>query len=116
MRICVFLLLLAPAYFSSLAASEDVMTVEEAVQKRLLLVAARPDYSYEARSRKRSGSGLFELKFDYESGRLREVHVVRSIGDPLLDGPAIAALKIWQAKPRSIHTLLVPIRFVGRDR
>lgn len=92
------------------------MMVEEALQKHLLLVAVRPDYTYEARSRKRTGSGLFELKFDYESGRLREVHVVKSFGDRLLDGPTIATLKVWQAKPRSIHTLLVPVRFVLRER
>jgi TonB family protein len=116
MRACVFSLLLAAACFSSFAASPDVITVDEAIEKRLLLVAARPDYPYEARSRKRTGSGLFELKFDYESGHLREVHVVKSIGDRYLDFFTIRALKIWQAKPRSIHTLLVPVRFTGRDR
>jgi outer membrane biosynthesis protein TonB len=111
MCVSVFLLLLAAVGLSSFAATENVMMVEEAVQKHLLLVAAKPTYSYEARSRGRTGRGLFELKFDYETGRLREVHVVKSFGDRLLDGPTIGALKVWQAKPRSIHTLLVPVRF-----
>ena len=91
------------------------MTVGEAVQKDLLLSAPRPDYPYAARARGKTGEGMFELKFDYETGRLREVHVIKSIGDRMLDGPAIGALKLWKAKPRSIHTLRVPIRFT-RDR
>ena len=87
------------------------MTVDEAIQKHLLLVAAKPEYPYEARVRGRTGAGLFELKFDYESGHLLEVHVVKSTGDRYLDGHGIGALKAWQAKPRSIHNLCVPITF-----
>src|SRR5437867_2687791 len=111
MRACVSFLLVAAACFSSFAASPDVIMVDEAIEKQLLLVAARPDYPYEARSRKKTGSGLFELKFDYESGHLREVQIVKSIGDPYLDVRTIQALKVWQAKPRAIHNLLVPVTF-----
>jgi len=42
---------------------------------------------------------------------LREVHVVQGTGAPLLDGYTIGALKLWKAKPHSLHTLLVPIKF-----
>jgi outer membrane biosynthesis protein TonB len=92
------------------------MRLDEAIRKNLLLVAAFPEYPYNARSRLKSGTGLFELKFDYETGHLREVHVVQSTGYRWLDGPCIGALKVWQAKPRSIHTLLEPITFKLRER
>jgi TonB family protein len=113
-RICIYFLF-AAMHFSSFAASPEVMPVEEAVQKDLLLSAPRPNYPYAARVRGKTGEGMFELKFDYETGHLREVHVIKSIGDRMLDGPAIGALKLWKAKPRSIHTLHVPIRFT-QDR
>jgi len=108
MRVCLIILLCVVAHT---ALSQETMTVEEAVRRKLLLVAARPEYPYVARSRGRSGRGLFELKFEYESGHLREVHVVESTGNRWLDAHSIGALKVWQAKPRSIHNLLVPIRF-----
>lgn len=109
---CLFLLSLQ---LSSLGASDDVMPLTEAMQKRLLLVTARPSYPSEIEVdpgvRRRIYAGVFELKFDYESGHLREVHVVKSTGNRVLDAHAIGAMKVWQAKPRAIHNLLVPLRF-----
>ena len=106
-------LFFAVVQLSSFAASDDVMPLSEAMQKHLLLVAAKPRYPQgsEARMFRRRYTGLFELKFDYESGHLREVHVVKSTGDRGLDGHTIGAMKVWQAKPRSIHSLLVPVDF-----
>jgi TonB family protein len=112
MRIYPWLFCLA-VQLSSFAASGDVMPLSEAMQKHLLLVAAKPGYpeGAEARVFRRRYTCLFELKFDYESGHLREVHVVKSTGDRALDAHAIGAMKVWQAKPRSIHNLLVPLAF-----
>jgi outer membrane biosynthesis protein TonB len=114
MRTFLTFLLFAAVRFSSIGASQDVMLLDEAMQKHLLLVAAKPDYPFEAHGKE--GTAIFELKFDYESGHLREIHVVKSIGNRVLDGRAIGALKVWQAKPRSIHTLLVPITFTQSRR
>jgi TonB family protein len=101
---------------SSFAVSPEPMTVEEAQAKQLLLFAARPSYPYEARKQRLSGSGVFDLRFDYETGHLREIHVVESTGQNVLDGHAIGALKLWKAKPRSIHTLRIPITFTLKPR
>ena len=97
------------AFILSASAQSPCISVDEAVQTGLLAVAPRPDYPYEARWK--SASGTFQLKFDYETGQLREVHVVRSTGDRHLDGHSIAALKLWRAKPRSIHCLSVEVVF-----
>lgn len=98
------------------AAPNEQMSMDEALRQDLLLIAVRPDYPYEARRQRFTGSGIFELRFDYETGRLREVHVEKSTGQRMLDGHAIGALKLWKAKPRSIHTLRVPIAFELESR
>jgi len=96
---------------SSLASPPAPVTLEEAQAKQLLLVAVEPRIPYEARRSRLSGFGVFDLKFDYETGHLREIQVVKSTGHSMLDGRAIGALKLWTAKPRSIHTLRVPMDF-----
>lgn len=116
MRLGTLVLLFAAIHVSLSAAGPDLIMVDEAVKKQLLLAAPRPDYPYAASVRGKTGSGIFELRFDYESGHLREVHVVKSIGDRMLDGHAIGALKLWKAKPRSINTLQVPIEFTKSKR
>ncbi len=97
------------------AATSDTITLKEAVRDHLLLFHPRPDYPDEARRRGIVGMADFELTFDYETGHLREVHLAKSSGSPLLDAAAIAALKQWKAKPRSIHRLLVPLGFATRE-
>jgi hypothetical protein len=106
--------------------NEKPMTLDDAVQRHLLLTVAIPKYP-EGRQWKPLpwggpaehpliGDGIFDLRFDYESGRLREIHVVKSTDSSELDTYAIGALKVWKAKPRSIHTLRVPITFKRRGR
>ena len=87
------------------------MDVEEALRKHLLLYAIRPEYPYEMRHRGVTGNGIFELRFDYESGHLNEIHIAKSTGSPMLDRYTIDSLKHWKAKPRSLTSLLVPIEF-----
>ena len=103
-----FLILLAA---SSLASLPPPTTLEEAQERQLLLVAVEPRIPYEARRSHLSALGVFDLKFDYETGHLREIQVVKSTGHSMLDGRAIGALKLWKAKPRSLHTLRVPMDF-----
>ena len=97
----------------SLSAADEVVS---RIDKQSLLIAPTPSYPTYSETRnpgerQRTYNGLFELKFDYESGHLREVHVVKSTGDRAMDAHAIGTLKLWQAKPRTFHNLLVPIRF-----
>src|SRR3954468_16560823 len=89
------LALILPAY----AAEPAQMTVDEARRKHLLTDFVRPSYPDEAKRNFWTGRGVFELKFDYTSGRVREVHVVKSTGHGIFDAYAIAALKRWKAKP-----------------
>ncbi len=96
---------------STFAASPKVMSITDAVRSHLLVTAPAPNYPFEARLHHVTGRGVYELRFDYETGRLLEVHVVKSIGSDLLDGRTIGALKLWRAKPRSVYVIRVPITF-----
>ena len=71
MRAHLFLLIfLAISPVSIAEMTPEVMTAEEAAQRGLLLKTVRPEYYYEARARRKEGSGVFELRFDYETGHL----------------------------------------------
>ena len=113
MRAHLFLLIsLAISPVSFAETTPEVMTGLEAAQRGLLRKAVRPEYSWEARTQRKEGTGVFDLRFDYETGHLREIHIVRALPDPLLQRTAIDALKQWQAKPRSIHVVRIPVTFL----
>ncbi len=104
-------LTLAVAATAMGADAPPVMSSEDAIRQHLLFYYPFPEYPSEARRQSITGSGIRELRFDYESGHLREVHVVTSTGSPLLDSSAIAGLKRWQAKPHSVRGIRVPVTF-----
>jgi TonB family protein len=55
---------------------------------------------------------MFELGFDFESGRVRDVRVLQSTGNSLLDRNTVITLKGWRAQPRTIHLMRLPITFI----
>jgi TonB family protein len=87
------------------------MQAEAAIAQHRLFYHPVPQYPYEAHRDFVTGSGVFELRFDYETGYLREVHVASGTGSAFLDSAAIGTLKRWQAKPRSVHKITVPVTF-----
>lgn len=89
------------------------MTLDEAESNHVLLVVAQPrgDPSLLQAGVHGEKTGVFDLKFDFKTGHLREIHVVQSTGFKALDAAAISALEKWKAKPRTVHTLRVPMTF-----
>jgi TonB family protein len=63
-----------------------------------------------------TGTGPFELRFDYDSGRLKAIDIVQSTASRLLDHDAIDGLKEWKAKPHTIRVMRIPIMFTNRRR
>lgn len=114
MKRCLALLLLFAATYSR-AGSPPIMRGEDALRQNLLLNHPRPEYPLEARLHRFTGRGMFDLKFDYDTGRLREIHIATSTGHWTLDRSVIATLKDWQAKPHSLRTISVPITFLISD-
>jgi hypothetical protein len=117
------LVILTTQALSLSGASDEIISEGDALAKGLLLVARAPHYPEviewrpgpATRSagdfRRPTGTGIFDLRFDYETGHLREVRVVQSTGNRDLDIYSIEALKLWKAKPRALHILRVPITF-----
>lgn len=97
---------------SSASQAPKIFSVKEAAQ--VLRYVVKPEYSYEARRMRASGTGLFELRFDYETGRLLAIDIVQSSGSRVLDHDAILGLKEWKAKPHSIRAMRIPITFKVR--
>ncbi len=86
-----------------------IYTVKEAAQ--VLRYAVKPRYSPEARHEHDTGGGLFELRFDYETGQLKAIDIVVTTGSQILDHDAVNALKEWKAKPHTIRVMRIGITF-----
>lgn len=95
----------------SLYASPEPLTSAEAFERRLFVARETPTYPADLRRRGVTGHGRFAMLFDYETGKVRDVRVLQSTGNTILDRNTIVALKRWKAKPRSMHTLELPISF-----
>src|SRR5438552_7141417 len=113
MRLCIIFLSLAIMVLRCFASDPKPMLVKEALQRHLLLYAIRPEYPFDKWHHVVTGTGIFELRFDYETGHLREIHIVKSTGSPMLDRATIDSLKHWKAKPRALNAVLVPVEFTG---
>ena len=60
-----------------------------------------------------AGSGRFRIVFD-ASGQAKEVQIVRSTGQPILDRAAVEAFGKWKSTPGHEWTLVIPITFQPR--
>ena len=112
MKRCLAVILVFAATYSR-AEVPPIMMGGDAL-RQTLLTHPRPDYPYEARLKHITGSGVFDLTFDYDTGRLREIHITTSTGHWILDKAAIAMFKDWQAKPHTVRKIRVPITFAMR--
>ena len=60
--------------------------------------APHPQYPYEARRARATGSGKFLLHFD-DGGSVTDVDTVTSTGNAILDQTTITAFRRWRSKP-----------------
>lgn len=79
--------------------------------KALALSAPRPEYPYEARRQRTTGSGVAELTVDRNSGNVIDVRMFPSTGSTILDNAAVNALRRWRFKSGDLTTIHVPITF-----
>jgi protein TonB len=81
------------------------------IQGRALAVyAPGPDYPYEARARRMTGSGIAELQIDPKTGFVTKARMVVSIGHAVLDEAALKAFRQWHFKPGT-ETVRIPITY-----
>jgi periplasmic protein TonB len=73
--------------------------------------APRPEYPYEARSRKITGSGVCVLTIDTPSGSVTDATMAQSIGSPILDNATVSTFRRWRFKPGMFSKVKVPITY-----
>lgn len=77
----------------------------------MAVVAPRPDYPYEARRQRLTGSGVATLSVDFASGIVSDVAMRQSTGNATLDNAATAAFRRWRFKPGTVSRVQTPITF-----
>jgi TonB family protein len=79
--------------------------------KALAIQSPRPEYPYEARSRKITGSGVCVVSVDTGSGGVTDASMAQSTGNPILDNSAVSAFRRWKFKPGTVSKVKIPITF-----
>jgi TonB family protein len=86
-------------------------TMSISTAKALATYAPRPQYPFEARSRRITGTGVCVVEINAGSGSVTSASMASSIGNPILDNAAVSAFRRWRFKPRSVSKVRIPITF-----
>jgi periplasmic protein TonB len=79
--------------------------------KAVAVSAPRPEYPYEARRSKTTGSGVCVMTVDTGSGAVTDATMAQSTGSPILDNAAVSAFRRWRFKPGTVSRVRTPITF-----
>ena len=79
--------------------------------KVIALSAPRPEYPYEARRQRITGSGVVSMAVDPATGMVTEVSMWQSTGSPYLDNAAMTGFRRWRFKPGTALRIKSPITF-----
>jgi protein TonB len=79
--------------------------------KVMAVSAPRPEYPYEARRSKITGSGVCVMTVDPGSGSVTSADMAQSTGSPILDNAATSAFRRWRFKPGTVSRVRTPITF-----
>jgi TonB family protein len=79
--------------------------------KGAVLSRTPPDYPIEARRAGITGSGMFEMRIDPKTGRVKGVLVVQSTGNQILDWEVVRAFSQWRFKPGVVTAVRSPVIF-----
>jgi TonB family C-terminal domain len=77
----------------------------------LAIYAPRAIYPLEARERRITGTGVFFLRVNVETGLVTQVACVRTTGSPILDNAATSAFWQWHFRPHKVSGIRIPITF-----
>jgi protein TonB len=77
----------------------------------LAISAPQPEYPYEARRQRATGSGVALLTIDPATGSVTDVRMLRSTGNAMLDNATISGLRRWRFKPGTVSSVQSPITY-----
>ena len=83
-----------------------LLTPAQAAQ--ISVYAPLPEYPLDARRRHLTGSGIFRLRVQFDTGRVRSVEIEKSTGHARLDEPAKETLRRWRFRPEALRRYLEP--------
>ena len=75
------------------------------------LAARGPNYPYLDRTLRHTGTGLFRITIDVQSGTVSNVTVLKSTGFKSLDSSTLASLRTWRWKPGTWKIVELPVTF-----
>ncbi|MDQ2659191.1 MAG: energy transducer TonB [Verrucomicrobiota bacterium] len=79
--------------------------------KAVAVSAPRPEYPYEARRSKLTGSGVCVMTVDTSSGSVTSAEMAVSTGSAILDNAAKSAFRRWRFRPGTVSKVRTPITF-----
>jgi len=79
--------------------------------KVVALSAPRPEYPYEARRQRITGSGIVSMTVDSVNGSVIDVAMEHSTGNSILDNAAVTAFRRWRFKSGTVSRVKSPITF-----
>ncbi len=112
LRISIFALII----FASPRLWAEPIAINAAEAKEFVIYAPRPGYPYAARDLNETGSGVFALTLDENTGKVTAIHVEQSTGHKRLDWAAIKAFMKWRFRPHTAKKVKIPITFAMTRR
>lgn len=110
-RACAVLLVVFAAAIQDVRAAKP----QEHLQpdyRAVVISGPRPDYPYEARRGRITGSGVVVIQVDTSTGKVVSCQMNPSTGNTVLDAAALYAFRQWRFKPGTVAMARIPIHFV----
>ena len=82
--------------------------------KSLALYSPKPNYPYEARRGRITGSGIAQLTLNSMNGNVLDARMAQSTGSSILDDATVDALRRWRFQPGVATNINVPITYTLR--
>ena len=79
--------------------------------KAFAVTAPRPEYPYEARRQRLTGSGIATLTIESATGAVVNVTMSRSTGSVVLDNATISGFRRWRFRPGTVSRVQTPITY-----
>ena len=83
-------------------------TLSEKETKKCALETPNPEYPAEAFRRGITGTGIYELRIDPKTGRVKGIVVIAAAGNPMLDRESMQTLLKWRFKPGTVVSVRMP--------
>ncbi len=100
-----------PPVQSEAASLPEPVPMSLSVAQSMAISAPLPQYTYEAKRRHLTGSGVCVMNVDTATGRVTDATMFQSTGSRFLDKFTIETFKDWRFKPGTVSQLRVPISY-----